>query len=37
MIIDVRDLEMELEAITLHPGWNNDINKLISKMLTVYK
>ena len=36
-IIDVRDLEMELEAITLHSGCNNYINKIISKMLTVYQ
>ena len=36
-IIDVRDLEMELEAITLHPGCKNNINKLISKMLTMYQ
>ena len=36
-IIDVRNLEMELEAITLHPGCNSNTNKLISKMLTVYQ
>ena len=28
---------MELEAIKLHPGCNNDINKIIYKMLTVYQ
>ena len=36
-IIDVRDLEIELEAITPHPGCNNDTNKHISKKLTVYQ
>ena len=36
-IIDVRGLEMQSEAITLHPGCNNDINKLISNMLTMYQ
>ena len=36
-IIDVRDLEMELEAITLYLGCNNNINKIISKMLTMYQ
>ena len=35
-IIDIRDLEENLELITLHPGCGNDIIKMVSEMLALY-
>ena len=34
-IIDICNLEMELEVITIHPGCGNDVNVFISKMLSL--
>ena len=36
-IIDIRDLNMELEVITLHPVCGNNVNVCISKMLSLYQ
>ena len=32
-VIDIRDIELELDTITLHPGCGNNVNKCISNML----
>ena len=29
-VIDIRDIELELDTITLHTGCGNDVNKFIS-------
>ena len=36
-VIYIRDIELELDTITLHPGCGNDINKCISNMLRKFQ
>ena len=37
MVIDIRDIELELDTITLHPGCGNNVNKCISNMLQKFQ
>ena len=36
-IIDIRNLNLELDTINLHPSCINDINKLVSDMLRLFQ
>ena len=36
-VIDICDIELELDTITLHPGCSNDVNKCISNMLRKFQ
>ena len=36
-VIDIRDIELELDTITLHPSCGNDVNKCISNMLRKFQ
>ena len=36
-VIDIREIELELDTITLHPRCGNDVNKCISNMLCKFQ
>ena len=36
-VIDIHDIELDLDTITLHPGCGNDVNKCISNMLRKFQ
>ena len=36
-VIDIRDIELDLDTITLHPGCGNDVNKCIFNMLRKFQ
>ena len=36
-LIYIRDIELELDTITLHPGCGNNVNRFISNMLRKFQ